>query len=51
MRELRAAIPATGFIAALKLVLGRAGLPVRPDVRAPLRPLSGADADRVAALS
>ena len=51
MRELRNAIPPTGFIAALKLVLGRAGLPVRPDVRAPLRPLSAAEADRVAALS
>ena len=50
MRELRDAIPATGFIAALKVVLGRAGLPVRPDVRAPLRPLSAAEAGRVADL-
>ena len=50
MRELRDAIPATGFIAALKVVLGRAGLPVRPDVRAPLRPLPAAEAARVADL-
>ena len=51
MRELRDAIPPAGFIAALKLVLGRAGLPVKPDVRAPLRPLSAAEADRVVKLA
>jgi dihydrodipicolinate synthase/N-acetylneuraminate lyase len=33
------------FVAALKVVLGRRGVPVRPDVRAPLRGLT--DAERV----
>ena len=50
MQELRDTIPPTGFIAALKLILGRAGLPVGPDVRAPLRQLSAADAERLAPL-
>jgi 4-hydroxy-tetrahydrodipicolinate synthase len=43
--ELRAALEASGqFIAAAKHVLGRRGLPVRPDVRRPLRPLTAEEA-------
>jgi dihydrodipicolinate synthase/N-acetylneuraminate lyase len=33
------------FISAVKHVLGRRGVPVRPDVRAPLRPLSAEEAE------
>ena len=51
MRELRDAIPPTGFVAALKLILGRSGLPVKPDVRAPLRPLTAGAAEQVAHLA
>ena len=42
--ELRAALDRYPFQAAAKYVLGRRGVPVREDVRAPLRPL--ADAER-----
>jgi dihydrodipicolinate synthase/N-acetylneuraminate lyase len=40
---LREALQRVPFIAALKLVLGRRGLPVREDVRAPLRTLTEAE--------
>jgi dihydrodipicolinate synthase/N-acetylneuraminate lyase len=44
LRDVRAAMEASGpFIAAAKHVLGLRGLPVRPDVRAPLRPLTDAE--------
>jgi dihydrodipicolinate synthase/N-acetylneuraminate lyase len=39
LEELRAAMEAQPFVPAVKHVLGRRGLPVRPDVRAPLQPL------------
>lgn len=44
--ELRGAMEARPFIASVKHVLGRRGVPVRPDMRAPLRPLT--DAQRAA---
>jgi dihydrodipicolinate synthase/N-acetylneuraminate lyase len=50
LRELRDALGATSFIPALKWVLHRRGLPVRPDVRRPLQPVSGELAERLATL-
>jgi dihydrodipicolinate synthase/N-acetylneuraminate lyase len=47
LEELRAAMEAQPFVPAVKHVLGRRGLPVLPDVRAPLQPL---DAGRAAVL-
>lgn len=45
LRALRDALEASGqFIAAVKHVLGRRGVPVCPDMRAPLRPLGDAEA-------
>jgi dihydrodipicolinate synthase/N-acetylneuraminate lyase len=45
LRELRGAMEAAGqFISAAKVVLGQRGVAVRPDVRAPLRPLTDAEA-------
>lgn len=44
---LRGAMEAQPFIASLKHVLGRRGVPVRPDVRPPLRPLTGEQIARV----
>jgi dihydrodipicolinate synthase/N-acetylneuraminate lyase len=41
LRELRQRLGTAGFIPGLKYELGRAGVPVRGDVRAPLRPWSG----------
>jgi dihydrodipicolinate synthase/N-acetylneuraminate lyase len=41
---LRESVQRFPFIAAAKVVLGRRGLPVREDVRAPLRPLMAEDA-------
>lgn len=40
MRALRSAMEAQPFIASVKHVLGRRGVPVRPDMRAPMRPLT-----------
>jgi dihydrodipicolinate synthase/N-acetylneuraminate lyase len=40
LRDLRDAMEAQPFISAVKHVLGRRGVPVRPDVRRPLRPLT-----------
>jgi len=46
LRSLRGAMEAGGqFIAAAKHALGRRGVPVRPDMRAPLRPLTAVEAD------
>jgi dihydrodipicolinate synthase/N-acetylneuraminate lyase len=54
---LRAAMEAQPFIASVKHVLARRGVPVRPDLRAPLRPLTADEAvvldralDRLAAI-
>jgi dihydrodipicolinate synthase/N-acetylneuraminate lyase len=45
LRDLRGAMEASGqFVAAAKHALGRRGVPVRPDMRAPLRPLTAAEA-------
>jgi dihydrodipicolinate synthase/N-acetylneuraminate lyase len=44
---LRGAMEAQPFIASVKHVLGRRGVPVRPDVRPPLRPLTGEQIARV----
>jgi dihydrodipicolinate synthase/N-acetylneuraminate lyase len=45
LARLRAALEASGqFIAAAKHVLGMRGVPVGPDVRAPLRPLTASEA-------
>jgi dihydrodipicolinate synthase/N-acetylneuraminate lyase len=45
--DLRLTMEAVPFIAAIKHVLGRRGVPVRPDTRAPLRPLSSDEATRL----
>jgi dihydrodipicolinate synthase/N-acetylneuraminate lyase len=42
--ELRGALEEQPFIASAKHVLARRGVPVRPDMRAPMRPLSDAEA-------
>ena len=48
LRELRTALEACGqFIAAVKHVLGRRGVPVQPDMRAPLRRLTDDEARRL----
>lgn len=47
LTALRSAMERQPFIASVKHVLGRRGVPVRPDVRAPMRPLT---ADEAAAL-
>ncbi|MEP6807747.1 MAG: dihydrodipicolinate synthase family protein, partial [Chloroflexota bacterium] len=44
LRTLRSAMEAHPFIAAVKHVLGRRGIPIRPDMRAPLRPLTEPEA-------
>jgi dihydrodipicolinate synthase/N-acetylneuraminate lyase len=49
LAALRAALEAQPFIAAVKHVLARRGVPVRPDMRAPLRPLTDAEATLLAA--
>jgi dihydrodipicolinate synthase/N-acetylneuraminate lyase len=46
LRDLRGAMEAGGqLIAAAKHALGRRGVPVRPDLRAPLRPLTAVEAE------
>ena len=44
VRSLRSALSAHPFQAAVKAALGFRGVPVGPDVRAPLQPLSGESA-------
>jgi dihydrodipicolinate synthase/N-acetylneuraminate lyase len=46
---LRAVMEAQPFVPAVKHVLGHRGVPVRPDVRAPLRPLDGRQGAALAA--
>jgi dihydrodipicolinate synthase/N-acetylneuraminate lyase len=50
LRELRDRLGTSDFIASLKVVLGHRGVPVQPDVRAPLRPLRGERAAQLATL-
>lgn len=47
VRSLRAALSKHTFQASVKTALGWRGLPVRPDVRAPLRPLTSDSAERL----
>jgi dihydrodipicolinate synthase/N-acetylneuraminate lyase len=50
LRELRGSMEASGqFIAAAKQVLGMRGVPVGPGMRAPMRPLSAAEASALEA--
>ncbi len=44
LAELRTAMEAQPFIASAKHVLARRGMPVRPDMRAPMRPLTADEA-------
>jgi dihydrodipicolinate synthase/N-acetylneuraminate lyase len=50
LTELRDRLTGIPFHAALKEVLGARGVPVRPDVRSPLRGLTAAERERVLAL-
>jgi dihydrodipicolinate synthase/N-acetylneuraminate lyase len=45
LRALRSAMEAQPFIAAVKHVLGRRGVPVNPDLRSPMRQLTEVEAD------
>jgi dihydrodipicolinate synthase/N-acetylneuraminate lyase len=45
LNALRAIMERQPFVSAVKHVLGRRGVPVRPDVRAPLRPLTREEAE------
>jgi dihydrodipicolinate synthase/N-acetylneuraminate lyase len=47
LQALRTAMEAQPFIASVKHVLARRGVPVRQDMRAPLRPLSGVESARL----
>ncbi len=47
LRSLRTAMEAQPFIASAKYVLGRRGVPVGPDLRRPLRPLTADEARRL----
>jgi dihydrodipicolinate synthase/N-acetylneuraminate lyase len=49
VESLRQALSARSFQASVKAALGFRGVPVRPDVRGPLRPLSGEAAERLRA--
>ncbi len=49
VEDLRAALSRAPFQASVKAALGTRGVPVAADVRAPLRPLSAGDADRLRA--
>ena len=50
LADLRAALEAQPFVSAIKVALAERGIPVRPDVRAPLRQLDAAEATRVEAI-
>ncbi len=50
LTELRTALEAQPFISAIKVALADRGVPIRPDVRAPLRRLSSPEATRVKAI-
>ncbi|MDP9243533.1 MAG: dihydrodipicolinate synthase family protein [Chloroflexota bacterium] len=47
LTELRSALEGQPFISAIKVALAGRGLPIQPDVRAPLRRLSAAEVTRV----
>lgn len=47
LAAVRSAMEAQPFIASVKHVLGRRGVPVRPDMRAPMRPLTASEAGRL----
>jgi dihydrodipicolinate synthase/N-acetylneuraminate lyase len=47
LRDVRAAMEAQPFIAAIKHVLARRGVPIRPDMRAPMRPLTPEEATKL----
>jgi dihydrodipicolinate synthase/N-acetylneuraminate lyase len=47
LTAVRSAMEAQPFIASVKHVLARRGVPVRPDMRAPMRPLTPEEADRL----
>jgi dihydrodipicolinate synthase/N-acetylneuraminate lyase len=47
LQELRSAMEAQPFIAAIKHVLGRRGLPISPDLRPPMRSLTAEEASRL----
>jgi dihydrodipicolinate synthase/N-acetylneuraminate lyase len=51
LRDLRGQIEATQRHAALKRILARRGVPLQPDVRAPLRDLNEAELDALARIS
>jgi len=50
LRRLRAALGSTTLIAGAKYVLARRGVPIGPDVRPPLRPLTVAEQEALAAI-
>jgi dihydrodipicolinate synthase/N-acetylneuraminate lyase len=50
LQQLRAAVEATQRHAALKRILARRGVPIEPDVRAPLRDLDHEEQERLSAL-
>jgi len=47
LADLRAALEAQPFVSAIKVALAERGIPVRPDVRAPLRQLDATELTRV----
>lgn len=47
LAELRSALEAQPFVSAIKVALTERGVPIRPDVRPPLRQLSEAEEERV----
>ncbi len=47
LAELRSALEEQPFVSAIKVALGERGVPIRPDVRPPLRQLSEAEEERV----
>jgi dihydrodipicolinate synthase/N-acetylneuraminate lyase len=50
LTQLRATMQAQPFIASVKHVLARRGVPVRPDMRAPMRPLTEDEARALGAI-
>nr|MDQ2935180.1 hypothetical protein [Chloroflexota bacterium] len=50
LTELRTALEAQPFVSAIKVALANRGVPIRPDVRAPLRRLSSPEVTRVEAI-
>jgi dihydrodipicolinate synthase/N-acetylneuraminate lyase len=50
LTELRTVLEAQPFVSAIKVALGQRGVPIQPDVRAPLRRLSPTEATRIEAI-